>query len=207
MSQSSFAIFLIIVPLLLVSVSVHEFAHGWVAYLLGDTTAKDSGRLTLNPFAHVDRMGMVVVPILLALTIGIPFGWAKPVPVNAMNLRNPKRDMIWVALAGPVSNIILAFLGVMIIKAGLFSGESLLSIALMFFVIMNLSLACLNVLPIPPLDGSRVLSALLPRRQAITYARLEPYGFLIVLALLYFGFVGTWIRAGMGFFLNLFGLY
>ena len=198
--------YLFILPLLLVAVSVHEFAHGWVALLFGDTTAKEQGRLTLNPMAHLDVMGMIVVPLVLAFTIGVPFGWAKPVPVNPLRMRNPKRNMIWVALAGPASNVILAFLASVLLKSSMVAGSSLAVTTLTFFFMLNIALACLNVIPIPPLDGSRVLMGILPRKQAIAYAEIERYGFFIVLALLYFGVVGRFIRSGMGFFLHLFGL-
>ncbi len=197
--------FLIIIPLLLVSVTVHEFAHGWVAFLRGDQTAREQGRLTLNPVAHVDLMGMVVVPLVLAFTIGVPFGWAKPVPVNPWRLKKPKTDMIWVALAGPLSNIILALLGVFLLKTGALGQQGLKVEVCTFFILMNLALAMLNMIPIPPLDGSRVVSGLLPRKQAMAYARLEPYGFVIVLALFYFGFVGKWIQTGVHTFLHFWG--
>ena len=154
---------LFLLPVLLISVSIHEFLHGWVAFLFGDDTARKAGRLTLNPLAHVDVMGMIVVPLILMLTVGIPFGWAKPVPVNSMMMRNPKRNMIWVALAGPVSNVVLGAIGITLLKAGVFASIPAVKIMLFYLVYLNFALATLNLFPIPPLDGSRVLSGLLPR--------------------------------------------
>jgi len=178
----------------LAAVILHEVAHGWVALRRGDETALRLGRLTLNPISHVDPMGTVALPLLL-IAVGSPFvfGWAKPVPVNVANLRNPKRDMVAVALAGPLTNVVLA-----LVSAGLLhvvlqldaSGPAvavLRPIALMaaHSVVINIVLAVFNMVPVLPLDGGRVLFGLLPRAQALAFARLEPYGMLIVMALLF----------------------
>lgn len=181
----------------LAAVVFHEVAHGWVAYRLGDTTAARLGRLTLNPFAHVDLFGTVLLPLVLVLTNApFVFGYAKPVPVNFANLRNPKRDMIWVAAAGPATNLLLALLCTFVWKstaplldaapdAGA-GGNYLAAIALMAQsgILINVALAVLNSFPLPPLDGGRVLVGLLPQPLSIKLARLERFGFLILIVLL-----------------------
>jgi len=182
----------------LVAIVFHEVAHGYFSNYLGDPTAARMGRLTLNPLAHIDPFGTVLLPLLL-IVVHSPFvfGYAKPVPVNFHNLRHPKRDMIWVALAGPLTNLALAFGSVMIWKLLLSYDEPLSagassSIAILSpladmaktSVIMNVVLAVFNLIPIPPLDGGRVLVGLLPEPQSSAVARVEPFGFLIVIALL-----------------------
>lgn len=161
------------------AVILHECAHGWVALKFGDPTAKLLGRLTLNPFKHIDPIGTVLVPIITKLTLGFPFGWAKPVPVNFANLNNPKRDMIFVALAGPAVNIVLALVASVLIHIG----PNIFELA----VKINLMLAIFNMIPIPPLDGSRVVAGLLPTSLARKYLYLEPFGFIIVIVLLQSG--------------------
>ncbi len=180
---------------ILVAVILHEIAHGYVAFRLGDPTAAQAGRLTLNPFSHVDWFGTVILPLLL-LFGGAPFlfGYAKPVPVNFRNLRNPRRDMVLVALAGPAMNLLLAGLFAFVYRltpeADLPNGN-LLATNLLFFkamtgagFLMNLGLAVFNLLPLPPLDGGRAATGLLPRSPALALARLEPYGMLIIMLLL-----------------------
>lgn len=170
------------------AVVMHEYAHGWVAYRLGDPTAKLADRLTLNPLAHIDPIGTIVLPIALAvLQAPVIFGWAKPVPVNALALRNPRRDIVWVGLAGPFANLLCATGLSLLIRRLDLPPDSPVATALTTGLVINVVLACFNLIPIPPLDGSRVLLGVLPRRLAISYARLEPYGFLIVLLLLYLG--------------------
>ncbi|HEY3306005.1 MAG TPA: site-2 protease family protein [Candidatus Binatia bacterium] len=182
----------------LVAIVFHEVAHGYVAYYLGDPTAARMGRLTLNPLAHIDPFGTVLLPLLLIVAHSpFVFGYAKPVPVNFHNLNRPKRDMIWVALAGPLTNLVLAFGSAMVLKLLLSYDEPLSSgsgssIAILgpltdmakTTVIMNVVLAVFNLIPIPPLDGGRVLVGLLPEPQSSAVARVEPFGFLIVIVLL-----------------------
>jgi len=180
-----------ILPVLF-AVVLHEVAHGWVANRLGDPTAARLGRLTLNPISHVDIYGTILIPLFLYY-VDAPFlfGYAKPVPVNFHNLRNPKRDMIWVAAAGPVTNIILAVVSVYLFKAvhGLENllpdiVQSPLAMMAEFSVKMNVMLAAFNLLPLPPLDGGRVLVGMAPQPLSSIVARIEPFGFIIVLALL-----------------------
>ena len=174
------------------AITVHEAAHGWVAKKYGDNTAAMLGRLTLNPIKHIDLLGTIVIPGLLLLTgTGFIFGWAKPVPVNSRNFKKPLHDMAIVALAGPVSNVLMAFGWAMTARIGMMIGKNAESISLPLIytgiagISINLVLALINLLPIPPLDGSRVLTGLLPYRLALQYSQLERYGFIILLALLY----------------------
>lgn len=171
--------------LFFLAVVIHEFAHGWMAYKLGDPTAKYSGRLTLNPIAHIDLIGTIALPLFLVIT-GSPilFGWAKPIPVNFLGLRNPKKDMIWVGLAGPGANILLAIVISLIIKLKMIF---LPLQVLEYFMLLNLVLATFNLIPIPPLDGSRVVMGLLPPKLAYQYMRLERFGFIIIVIMLYLG--------------------
>lgn len=178
--------FIISLAIFFIAIIIHEFSHGWIAYKLGDSTARYSGRLTLNPLAHVDIFGTLILPLLLIIMRSpFIFGWAKPVPVNFYNLRNPKRDMIWVGLAGPASNIILATALSLIIKS--ISTPLFIHEFLVLGVWVNLILAVFNLIPIPPLDGSRVLFGLLPYEYAIRYINLEPYGFIIIFSLIFLG--------------------
>jgi len=189
-------ILFIVLPALLFAVTVHEYAHGWVAERRGDSTARLSGRLTLNPIAHIDPVGTIIFPLFLYITqvhimkVETPliFGWAKPVPVNFRNLRNPKQDMIAVGLAGPLANIILAILCTLFLRAGIIEPYTFIGKLLGFGIFINLLLAVFNLIPIPPLDGSRILTGLLPPQLARTYNKLERFGFIILLfALFYFG--------------------
>ena len=181
---------------ILAAIVFHEVAHGWVAFRLGDPTAARMGRLTLNPISHIDLFGTVILPLLLVIAHApFLFGYAKPVPVNFQNLRNPKRDMIWVALAGPATNIILALVSFLLLKIlvslDLPRDASLASTVVIPLIYMlhasasiNIVLAVFNTFPIPPLDGGRVLVGLLPEPYSTTVARVEPYGFLIIVVLL-----------------------
>jgi Zn-dependent protease len=180
----------------LFAITVHEVAHGWMARRFGDPTALMLGRLTLNPFKHIDPVGTVLVPALLLFMGGFIFGWAKPVPVTPENLRNPERDMAWVAAAGPVSNLIMALLWGLMIKITLMVGgffpsfvEPLLLMG-QFGIAINLVLMVLNLVPIPPLDGSRVVAAFLPGPMAWRYSRFETVGLLVVALLLFSGILG-----------------
>ncbi len=179
---------------LLLSVIFHEVAHGLVALKLGDDTAYREGRLTLNPIPHIDPIGSIVLPAFFLLA-GAPFliGWAKPVPVRSEYFRNPIRDMMWVAAAGPLTNIILAFLSSLALKWLLtvpmlfLNAQALLPLFLKQLILINLVLAVFNLFPIPPLDGSKIVLNFLPYRLQSQFLRLEPFGFVIILALLYFG--------------------
>lgn len=187
------------VPILF-AISMHEVAHGWVASFFGDQTAKLTGRLSLNPLRHVDLLGTIIVPLLMLLVSNIIFGWAKPVPVDPRNLRNPRRDMAFVAIAGPIANIFMAFIWGFITKAGILaeqSGNHWLGIPLIYMggagVMINVVLAALNLIPIPPLDGARVLASFLPRRALYYFDKLEPYGFLILIILIFSGFLTNFL--------------
>lgn len=175
------------------AITVHEFAHGWVASKFGDQSAKMLGRLTLNPIKHIDPIGTILVPIVLLIFTGFVFGWAKPVPVNASSFKSPRRDMAWVALAGPVSNFLMAFAWAVVLKIGLLLQTSTPDIGLFLIysgvigVTINLILAILNLLPIPPLDGSHIASAFLSKRLAWQFNRIAPYGFFLLIGLMLLG--------------------
>lgn len=192
--------------LLMLIVSVHEFSHGWVANKLGDPTAKNAGRLTLNPIAHIDPMGSIVLPALLFFFTHIFFGMAKPVPVNFAQLRNPKRDMIWVGAAGPVSNFAMALVASLFANLWGIQGGTIFGDVIRIFILINIILGVFNLVPIPPLDGSRVLMGLLPRKQAIAVARMEPYGIFIILALFFLGFLAPIIIPTIKFMWDLIGM-
>lgn len=185
------------IPVLL-AITVHEAAHGYAARHFGDNTAAALGRITLNPLAHIDLVGTIIMPIgLLILTGGtFAFGYAKPVPVNFAKLRNPKKDMLWVALAGPATNFIQAFIWALLLAIGYKLGlEKTYFIKIASVgITVNLVLCVLNLFFIPPLDGGRILVSLLPYNLAIMLARVERYGFLIVIGLLLAGILDTfWI--------------
>lgn len=190
MDNFLFKLSIMLVPGLF-AITCHEVSHGFIAWRYGDPTARMQGRLTLNPLKHIDIIGTLMI-----VFIGI--GWAKPVPVVYENLRNPKRDMIWVAAAGPITNILLALVSAMLLRGVVafvnpaVSGSQLnmiiepLVMMLAFSVYINLLLAIFNMIPLPPLDGGRVLAGLLPYRQAGILARIEPYGMVIIIALVFF---------------------
>jgi len=171
-------------PPVLLAVTLHEVAHGWVARELGDDTAEALGRLSFNPLKHVDPVGTVLVPGILYVLAGIVFGWAKPVPVNWDKLRNPRRDMALVALAGPLANVVMLLAWAAVAKFGLSYGQDYFMTTGLAGIMINAVLIALNLLPVPPLDGSRVVSALLPAEMALQYGRIEPYGLIILLVLI-----------------------
>jgi Zn-dependent protease len=187
-TMPDFQTLLIYVIPLIFAITIHEVAHGWVANQRGDSTARMLGRLTLNPVKHIDPVGTLLVPAVLFFT-GSPFlfGWAKPVPINFNALKSPKKDMIAVALAGPISNFIMALFWLFILSFTLNISNQFLFEMAKFGIAINLVLGVFNLLPLPPLDGSRVVTALLPNYLAYQYNKLEHYGLYILLGLLFLG--------------------
>lgn len=183
----------------LFSITVHEAAHGYAARYFGDYTATMLGRVTLNPIKHIDPIGTILMPLLLYFSTSgaFLFGYAKPVPVNFSHLRRPKRDMIWVALAGPASNFVqaIAWALLLVVLVATNVEERFFMEMARAGVLVNLVMWAFNLFPLPPLDGGRILVGLLPTKAAITFSRIEPYGFFIVMALVLLGIVGTvWLR-------------
>jgi Zn-dependent protease len=187
----------------LFAITLHEAAHGYVAKYFGDMTAYAAGRVSLNPLRHIDLMGTIIVPLLtLAVSTasggGIMFGWAKPVPVNFANLRHPKSDMLWVAAAGPFSNLLMAMAWALVLNLGVGLGASHAAAEWLLFVgaagiLVNVIFFVLNLFPLPPLDGGRIMVSLLPHRLAWKFSRIERYGFLILLVLLFTGVLGWFL--------------
>ena len=193
----------------LFAITLHEVAHGWVANKLGDSTARMLGRLSLNPIRHVDPIGTILVPfILLLLPGGLLFGWAKPVPVNQNNLNNPRRDMAIVAVAGPTANLLMAIGWAIFMKLSLavISDPAILTgfhDMAKAGIIFNLILMIFNLLPLPPLDGGRILSNLLPPNLSDIVDKIEPYGFFIIIGLIYFGAFEMIIVPALNFFIGI----
>ena len=195
------------------AITLHEAAHGYVAKYFGDLTAYAEGRVSLNPLRHIDPVGTIAVPlVLLAVSKlfaggGILFGWAKPVPVNFANLRRPKRDMLWVAAAGPFSNLAMALLWALALKFGVSNPENYFALPLALMgaagVFVNAIIMVLNLLPLPPLDGGRILVSLLPHRLAYNVSRVEPYGFIILIIMLFSGVLGMILWPVIGTMLTL----
>ena len=193
-----------IIPLLF-AITLHEAAHGWVASKLGDHTARMMGRVTLDPTRHIDPIGTIAIPLVLLLSSsGFIFGWAKPVPINFNALRNGKNGMIWVALAGPGANIVMAICWLFVMIIAIKMNITVLIEMGRVGILVNCVLAVFNLLPIPPLDGSRVISALLPNRLAYQYNQLEQYGLYILLGLMFLGgfnyLVRPWVELILSWF-------
>ena len=192
-------------PPILLAITLHEVAHGWAARSLGDPTAAQLGRLTLNPLKHIDPVGTILVPAILFILPGnFLFGWAKPVPVNMNRLHEPKRDMALVAAAGPASNFVMALLWAFVIKVGYSFTQGMVSELIIAMgtvgVLINLVLMVLNMIPVPPLDGGRVLAGVLPDNMSIALGRIEPYGLFIIFGLLATGLLGQIIIGPLNYF-------
>lgn len=199
------AIAIILIPCIVIAIVFHEVAHGWVANMLGDPTAREQRRLSLNPLRHVDPVGTLILPGILALTGAPVFGWAKPVPVSARRLNNPRFGMMAVAAAGPGTNLVLALIGALLVGL-LLPGEaqvgqplSIVGYALFTFISINVFLALFNLIPLPPFDGSHIVEGLLPDRAARAYGRLRPYGLPLLFLLL---LVLPWLFPGLGIIEN-----
>ena len=179
---------------ILFAITLHEAAHGYVARHFGDMTAYQQGRISLNPLRHIDPVGTILLPLLTLALGGILFGWAKPVPVNFSALRNPKKDMLWVAIAGPASNLAMALGWALLARFGMEMQGSYFSVPLQGMarigIQINVILMVLNLIPLPPLDGGRVAVSLLPHRQAFQLAKIEPYGIFILIILLMTNLLG-----------------
>ena len=199
---------------ILLALSVHESAHAWMAERFGDPTGRLQGRISLNPIAHIDPIGTIIFPVMLAI-IGAPvFGWAKPVQVNPFNLRNPRKDSIYIAAAGPVSNIIMAIGGIVvfiILKQGGIVGSiyvtsrsaEAITMLLLNLILINIFLAIFYLLPIPPLDGSRILEGVLEGEALRTFKKIEPYGFFILMAVIYLGVFDLIARPVINFIMKI----
>jgi len=182
---------------LIFAITVHEAAHGYVAWLLGDDTARRMGRITVNPLPHIDPVGTLLVPVVMVLLVGFAIGWAKPVPVDVRRLRSPRRDSALVAVAGPAVNLLMALAWSLLLVAAQYSLHSLHAVAYPLLlmagagVFINLMLMALNLLPVPPLDGGRIMVGVLPLGAARAFARIEPYGMFVLIALLATGLLGA----------------
>ena len=194
---------------ILLAITIHEAAHGWVAMKLGDNTAKMLGRVSINPIRHIDPVGTVILPLVMYATTGFLFGWAKPVPVVMRNLRNPRRDMALVALAGPMSNLFMAIAWAVVLRIGVgLDGEyTWLAQPLQYMgyagILINAFLMVLNLVPLLPLDGGRILNAFLPSQLSIKFEQTEQWGIFIVLGLLVMGWLGWFVGPGVSWVISL----
>lgn len=194
---------------ILFAITLHEVAHGWVASWFGDQTARLTGRLSLNPIKHIDPIGTILVPVLMLTVSNFIFGWAKPVPVDPRNLRHPRRDMAFVACAGPISNMLMAVFWAGMARLGVYfeqSHQEWIGIPLAYMggagIMINVVLAVLNLIPLPPLDGGKVLTSLLPPRLAHFIYLLEPFSFLILILLMFTGALNTVMGPPVFFLIN-----
>ncbi|MCK4943891.1 MAG: site-2 protease family protein [Candidatus Aminicenantes bacterium] len=193
----------------LFAISIHEAAHGWTANFFGDPTAKLQGRVTLNPIAHIDLVGTIIFPLLL-IAMGAPvFGWAKPVMVNPYNLRNPKRDHMFIAAAGPGSNIIASVSTIIIfiilkrLNIITLMNPGIIALILFYLIVINIFLAIFNLIPIPPLDGSGIIEGLLKGQALESYQKIKPFGFIILIVIIYAGFLDILARPILNFIINI----
>ena len=192
-----------VIPILF-AVVLHEVSHGWVARYCGDNTAWQQGRLSLNPLKHIDPVGTILVPLLLLVTVGFIFGWAKPVPINWSNLRHPRRDIVLVAGAGPAANLVMALCWAVILKIAIIlpAGTEWITRPLLYMgtigIFANIILMVFNLLPLPPLDGGRIATILLPHPWGMYLARIEPFGFFIIIALLATGLLSAILSPAIG---------
>jgi Zn-dependent protease len=193
----------------LFAISIHEAAHGWMANFFGDPTAKLQGRITLNPIAHIDLVGTIIFPLLL-IAMGAPvFGWAKPVMVNPYNLRNPKRDHMFISAAGPGANIIASIVTIIIFvilrRLNIISlmNPGIIALILFYLIIINIFLAIFNLIPIPPLDGSGIIEGLLKGQALESYQKIKPFGFIILIVIIYAGFLDILARPILNFIINI----
>ncbi len=200
---------------LIIAVMIHEISHGYVALLCGDTTARDAGRLSLNPIRHVDPIGTVILPLMLVLfKAPFLFGWAKPVPVNLARTRDPRQAMWLTAIAGPASNMIQALVGVAVYHLTLRIGFDVLPVSIALYTLLaaeayvsiNIVLMTFNMIPVPPLDGSRIVTALLPRELAVAYMRLESVGFILIILLINLNVTDKLIFGVLNGFMRIFGM-
>lgn len=200
----SLGTFVVFFVLLIIAMIIHEYSHGWMAYKLGDTTAKYSGRLTLNPLAHIDIFWTVLIPMIIFISTGFFIAAAKPVPINYWALKNPKRDIILIGASGPVSNLILAFLLSILLR--ILPQGPLIHSLISNLIYINVMLGIFNLVPIPPLDGSRILMGLLPEELSARYASIEPYGLVIVTLLFFSGILFKVIWPIITLIMNLLGV-
>ena len=202
-------IYVIQFAVVLFAISIHEAAHGWMANFFGDPTAKLQGRITLNPIAHIDLVGTIIFPLLL-IAMGAPvFGWAKPVMVNPYNLKNPKRDHMYIAAAGPGANIIASIVTIIIfivlkrLNIITLMNPGIIALILFYLIVINVFLAIFNLIPIPPLDGSGIIEGLLKGQALESYQKIKPFGFIILIVIIYAGFLDILARPILNFIINI----